>query len=167
MKEENLEASRRMFKHACAFLDCASFCQIEPNNIEYRMSSHTVAGIVNSAFACEVFIKSLLVYHGENFEKLNGHGLRKHWNTYKKKDREKALLVEQGIRQWFDSDNEKIFAELLKVCSNAFEQWRYIYEKSEGSVHILFLRGFALSLRTLCCKEFYGESWDEFKGNRH
>ena len=80
MKEENLDVSRRMFKHACAFLDCASFCQIEPN---------------------------------------------------------------------------------------AFEQWRYIYEKSEGSVHILFLRGFALSLRTLCCKEFYGESWDEFKGNRH
>ena len=55
MKDENLEVSRRMFKHACAFLDCASFCQIEPNNIEYRMSSHTVAGIVNSAFACEIW----------------------------------------------------------------------------------------------------------------
>lgn len=163
MKEENLEVSRRMFKHACAFLDCASFCQIEPNNIEYRMSSHTVAGIVNSAFACEVFIKSLLVFYGESFKKLNDHELKNLWSKYKNKDVEKALLVEQGIRLWFNSNNEKMFDELLGVCSNAFQYWRYIYEKNEGSVHILFLRGFALSLRNVCCEEFYGVSWEEFK----
>ena len=167
MEEDKLEVSRRMFKHACAFLDCASCCQKEPNNIEYRMQSHTVAGIVNSAFACEVFIKSLLVYHGESFEKLNGHELKKHWSKYKKKDREKALLLEQGMRQSFDSDDEKMFDELLAVCSNAFKHWRYIYEANEGKVHILFLHNFALILRSLCCEEFYKSSWEEFKANRY
>ncbi|MBQ2885595.1 MAG: hypothetical protein IJE43_17860 [Alphaproteobacteria bacterium] len=53
---------------------------------------------------------------------------------------EKALLVEQGMRRWFNSDNEKLFDELLDVCSNAFQYWRYIYEKNEGMVHILFAR---------------------------
>lgn len=167
MKEEKLEVSRRMFKHACAFLDCASYCQIEPNNIEYRMYSHTVAGIVNSAFACEVFIKSLLVFNGESFEKLNDHELKNLWSKYKNKDTEKTLLVERGMLQWFDSDNEKMFDELLDVCSNAFQYWRYIYEKNEGSVHILFLRGLALSLRNVCCEEFFGVSWEEFKDNRY
>ncbi len=67
------------------------------------------------------------------------------------------------MRLWFNSDNEKLFDELLKVCSNAFKHWRYIYEKNEGSVHILFLRGFALSLSNVCCEEVYGVSWEEFK----
>lgn len=40
-----------------------------------------------------------------------------------------------------------------------------IYEKNEGAVHILFLRGLALSLRNVCCEEFYGASWEEFKDN--
>lgn len=167
MREDTLEVSRRMFRHACAFLDCASCCQKEPNNIEYRMQSHTVAGIVNSAFACEVFIKSLLVFHGEPFKKLNDHELKHLWSKYKNKDMEKALLIEQGMRQWFKSDNEKLFDELLDVCSNTFQYWRYIYEKNEGSVHILFLRGLALSLRSVCCEEFFEVSWEEFKANRY
>ena len=163
MNEENLEVSRRMFKHACAFLDCASFCQIEPNNIEYRMHSHTVAGIVNSAFACEVFIKSLLVYHGEPISKMKKHKLKELWENYRSKDEAKALFVEREMIAWFNSNNENMFHELLDICSNAFEEWRYIYEKEEETVNVLFLRDLALMLRGVCCQDFYGMSWEEFK----
>ena len=166
MIEENLEISRRMFKHACAFLDCAKYCQTETNNIEYRMHSHAVAGIVNSAFACEVYIKSLLVFHGEQVDKVKGHELTVLWEKYRNKDSEMALAIEQGMKAWFNSQNEKMFDELLDVCSNAFEYWRYIYEKSEGTVNINFLRGLALVLRSACCQAFYGMSWDDFKQSK-
>ena len=48
----------RMFKHACAFVGCAKFCEKEPWNIEKRLPDYTVADIVNSAFACEIFLKT-------------------------------------------------------------------------------------------------------------
>lgn len=52
MDEDSIQLSQYMFKHVCAFCECTRNCEIEPNNIEYRMQSHTVAGLVNSAFAC-------------------------------------------------------------------------------------------------------------------
>lgn len=84
MGEKNVLDPHRMFEQACAFSDCARCCEIEPNNIiEYRFKSHTVSGIVNSAFACEVFIKTLLVIHGVPVKEMRdkkvggGHDLKK------------------------------------------------------------------------------------------
>ena len=37
MSESSMLDSQRMFEHACAFCNCAKFCEVEPNNIEYRM----------------------------------------------------------------------------------------------------------------------------------
>lgn len=152
----------RMFKHACAFVDCAKYCEIEPNNIEYRMQSHTVSGIVNSAFACEVFIKSLLVFHGMTVEKLRGHNLKKLWDEFKVKDCETACLVEERMRGWFNSENENMFDELLDNVSDAFDYWRYIYEKQDGSINLNFLRGFRDLLREVCCNQLFRKSWNEY-----
>jgi len=152
----------RMFKHACAFVDCAKYCEIEPNNIEYRTQSHTVAGIVNSAFACEVFIKSLLAFHGMTVEKLKGHNLNRLWAKFKAEDCETACLVEESMRRWFNSENKNMFVELLDNISDAFEHWRYIYEKQDGNINLNFLRGFRISLREVCCNQLFGKSWDEY-----
>lgn len=54
-----------MFKHACSFVDCAEFCSKQGSRIDYAKPE-----IVNSAFACEVFIKSLLFYNGVSFEEI-------------------------------------------------------------------------------------------------
>ena len=75
-----------MFEHACAFCDCAKFCEVESSNIEYRMRSHTVSGIVNSAFACEIFIKTLLVFHGRTIMDIKGHELKLLWEKFKRED---------------------------------------------------------------------------------
>lgn len=154
--------SCRMFKHACAFADCAKYCEIEPNSIEYRMQSHTVSGIVNSAFACEVFIKSLLVFHGISVEKLKGHHLKKLWDEFKTIDCKTALLVEKKMRETFTSENSHMFDELLDNISNAFEYWRYIYEKKGGSINLNFLRCFRELLREVCCNQLYQKSWNEY-----
>lgn len=58
----------------------------EPKNIKIGVMSHMVACIVNSAFSCEVFIKSLLVHHGKTVEEIHGHELYKLWAKYKELD---------------------------------------------------------------------------------
>uniref|UniRef100_UPI0040572CE0 hypothetical protein n=1 Tax=Agathobacter sp. TaxID=2021311 RepID=UPI0040572CE0 len=123
MSESAVLDSQRMFEHACAFCDCAKFCEVEPNNIEYRMRSHTVSGIVNSAFACEVFIKTLLVFNGRTVAEIKGHKLKTLWEEFRTLDNETAVLVEERMRKWFNSSNENMFDELLSEASNAFEYW--------------------------------------------
>ena len=121
MAENTSTITYQMFEHACAFVDCARYCQIEPNNIKCRTKSHSVSGIVNSAFACEIFIKTLLVFHGVPVEELKCHDLKRLWGKFKIKDANTALSVERGMREWFKSQNENMFDEMLNDISNAFE----------------------------------------------
>lgn len=150
----------RMFRHACAFADCAQYCEREPNTIECRFQSHTVSGIVNSAFACEVFLKALLVFYGET--QLRNHKLKDLWLDLEEKDEETTLSIKRSIKDWFASDDDNLFDRLLDDASEAFVYWRYIYEKQDGSININFLRGFRILLRDICCKRFYNKSWKEF-----
>ena len=154
--------SRQMFKHACAFVDCALFCEREPQNIKTGVLTHTVADIVNSSFACEVFIKSLLVFHDIPIKELKGHELKALWEKFKTVDAVSASLVEEKIIEIFNSNNELMFEEFLENISNAFGYWRYIYEKDGGKIQINFLRIFREALREICCEKFYKMSWNEF-----
>ena len=156
--------TKRMFEHGCAFIDCARNCEIEPNNIEYRMHSHTVSGIVNSAFSCEIFLKTLLVF---NSKKPYGHELKVLWNDFKKSDRETALLIEKGLQNWFNSKNDNLFNELLNESSDAFEYWRYIYEKQNAKININFLIGLRTVLREICCNKLFQMTWEEYKNRRN
>ena len=119
----------RMFKHACEFVDCAKFCEIEPKHIEVSCTSHMVANIVNSSFACEVFIKSLLIYYGLELKDIRGHELQVLWQKYRTVDSDNAAIVEQKMKEIFHFDNDNMFDNFLENISNAFEYWRYIYEK--------------------------------------
>ena len=171
MSQANLFDPRRMFEHGCAFADCAKACETEPNHIEYRTHSHTVSGIVNSAFACEIFLKTLLIFHGAPQEILRGekgkngrkgHDLSYLWEKYKEFDMETALNIEQAMQAWFNSQNEKMFDKMLSEAYNAFEHWRYIYEKDSAKINLHFLRGFRNILRDICCKRIHGKSWEEY-----
>lgn len=113
-----------------------------------------VACIVNSAFLCEVFIKSLLVHHGKTVEEIHGHELYKLWAKYKELDIEGASNVEQTVKNVFNSKNDNKFDECLKNISDAFFKWRYIYEKHGATIHIQFLRIFREELRTFVVKNF-------------
>lgn len=152
----------RMFKHACSFVDCATFCEREPKNIQVSVMSHMVADIVNSAFSCEVFIKALLVYHGMSIESIKGHKLDVLWNRYKEKDSASAERVEQKMKEIFNSQNDNMVSELLDNISDAFEYWRYIYEKHGGKININFLRIFREILREVCCETFYQMTWSDY-----
>lgn len=162
MTGDKLFDARSMFKHACAFVDCARFCETEPQNIKMGILTHTVADIVNSAFACEVFIKSLLVYHGMKIEDIHGHKLDILWEKYRLADGDNAAIIEQKIKDYFNSESENMFEDFLHNISDAFQYWRYIYEKHGGKIHIQFLRIFREVLRECCCEKLYGMSWKEY-----
>ena len=152
----------RMFKHACGFVDCAIFCERDKKPFSTAVTSHVVASIVNSAFACEVFIKSLLVFYGESIESIKGHELKNLWKRYKTIDGNNAEQVEASVKEIFNSQNNNIFDELLDNISNAFEYWRYIYEKKNGTLNVGFLKVFRDRLRELCCQTFYKKTWSDY-----
>ena len=81
---------------------------------------------------------------------------------FKEKDYETASLVELKMQEIFNSNDKNMFDELLDSISNAFEYWRYIYEKNSGSININFLRFFRLLLREICCEQLYDKTWAEF-----
>lgn len=162
MIEEAKLNTSLMFRQACAFADCAKFCEIEPNNIiECRFKTHTVAGIVNSAFSCELFIKALLVH--PNGYNIKGHKLKELWNALKKKDPLLTSSIEEKMTSLFESNNEALFTQLLDNISNAFTYWRYIYEKKNGTINMNFLKDFRILLRNECCIKLYGKPWEDYK----
>lgn len=154
---------KHMFRHACAFIDCANACELEPHHIELRTASHLTANMVNSGLACEIFLKALLIFHGVRLEELKRiHELKCLWNRYKKLDEESANTIEHYINNsFFKSENEP-FDRILDESSRAFVDWRYIYEFKEATFNPHFLRGFRWILREVACQKIYGIKWTEY-----
>lgn len=152
-----------MFRHACAFVDCAEACEKESNHIKLRTASHLTADIVNSSFACEIFLKTLLIYHGVALKTLQDeHQLNELWKIYKNKDKKLAIKIEESINNWFQTKDKELFTKLLNQSSNAFVYWRYIYEKRGTTINSHFLRGFRIILRETCCHKICGNSWKDY-----
>ena len=62
-----------------------------------RLQSHTVSGIVNSVFACEVFLKALLMYYGVS--KFKEHDLKGLWLELVKRDEDTAELIKKKYKR--------------------------------------------------------------------
>ena len=110
----------RMFKHACAFVGCAKFCEREPWNIEKRLPDYTVADIVNSAFACEVFIKALLLSSGKTIEEIKNakHGIKDLWELLKKVNPTISTDIETRVIDSFQPTDSDFFEKAMKKCNH-------------------------------------------------
>ena len=143
----------QMYEQGCAFLNCAVYTELEKSNIPCRTNAHMYADISLSAFACEIFIKCLIVLNNETYD--NDHLLEELWKKYRALDEIEANKVEMSLKDWFKSDNPYMFDEMLTKASDAFKEWRYAYEyKNSGiEVNFQFLRGFRKDLCQLCYKK--------------
>ncbi len=150
---------QRMFEHACSFADCAQSCEVRPWFEEDDYSKLRIPYVVNSAFAIEIFIKSLLVYHGKTFSELREHSLLKLWEELVKVDLCVADEIQNNIMFAFDSKDDPFFCEALSNIAIAFERWRYIYEYPNESIFINFIKIFREVLREICCEVFYKTTW--------
>lgn len=118
-----------------------------------RIISKHYPFLVNKAFACEVYLKFLLLEYNINFKDLkgkNGHNLLK---LYEKVplDFKKSLLKYVSSRGTLN--NESLMIKLNSV-SEVFTEWRYIYEKFDGiSADFIFLDTFCNFLDESCRKE--------------
>lgn len=100
------------------------------------------------AFACELYMKTILFYHTKNFSK--GHDLgrlyieiSKHFNKS-----EFIKIFAEQMRKLFDDysieSSEQSLIETLHKNSNMFEDWRYLFEKKIDKPYAV--HGFLLEL---------------------
>lgn len=155
---------QQMFRHACAFSDCADFAMKEFDPGITNVEWYTTPAIVNSAFACEVFLKTLIQYNNIPLKK--EHELKELYELLPEDDKEwikQETLIKYPVG-WKDGFG----IERLLNISDAFVKSRYNYEyvpKKRGSmqIDIGFLNAFRNTLRDVCCFQLFHVKWDEYK----
>lgn len=101
--------------------------------------------IVNFAFACELYMKSLLMLQRKSKDVVVGHELNNLFLDLDNPIRER-IVRETKIKKW---------DEFMSDSSNAFEAWRYYYEKDKSMVgHISELSDLANTLDNICTEIF-------------
>jgi hypothetical protein len=156
---------QEMFRHACTFCECADLAQNKLQHDTADIGFYTSPAVINSAFACEVFMKAMLSHHDALTPKT--HKLRDLYEALPDKVREWVKFVtSMNCRDlWVDSFG----FEILDQVSNAFVEWRYIYEHnwSKGAtvhIDIGFLNRFRDALREACCQMLFSTTWQEYLG---
>lgn len=97
--------------------------------------------VVNLAFACELYIKALLILQRKKQDVVSGHKLAELFSALDE-DTKNRVLTDVSIKNW------DIF---MRDSSDAFEAWRYFYEKDKCMVgHIPELFNLANTLDAIC-----------------
>lgn len=120
--------------------------------MKYLFPKEEVTAIVNCAFSCELYIKSML----NEGNVVRGHKLLELFNQLD--DKWKGLIIR--LMEY----EETIFYYFLNQSSNAFEEWRYIYEREGGErkIYFVFLKKFAVTLQKVAYGKYhYGEDFIE------
>ena len=164
MKNDKLFDCRQMFRHACAFAEVADLAMEKFRHDTADIEWYTQPATVNSAFACEVFLKALHRFY--DIAPKNQHSLRELYEQLPEKPKEwiKLTTMNNCGGMWEDGFG----FDLLDNISDAFVKWRYSYEtvgkkRASMQINIGFLTAFRNALREACCREFFKITWDEYK----
>ena len=155
---------QEMFRHACSFAECADMAQNKFKHESADIEWYTVPSIVNSAFACEVYLKALNKYDGSQIE--NNHKLNELFDALP--EEQKTTIQAEVMNNYGGIWKNALGLNLLDCISDAFMTWRYNYETviEHGgciSIDTGFLNAFRDVLRDVCCQLFFGKTWDQFK----
>lgn len=123
-------------EEANAFWDTAKMCSEKwdgfPGGILYPL-------VVNCAFACELYMKAIIIYNSENNATRSYHNLNQLFN-----DLPSSVQKELG-NEYKQILNEEL-GTLLGESGDSFVNWRYAYEKGCG-VNITGIMKFAEILK--------------------
>lgn len=136
-----------MYLQAITFLDCACLCN-ETAGLGKGSARSIYLGtpvIVNSAFACEIFLKLLLAIFNIKYGRC--HELKKLFDLLPEETREK---INSYLIQNYGTLKDENGFELLQMYSNAFTEWRYSYEKYNLRIEQKFLFLFCEILKKEC-----------------
>lgn len=166
MTENKLYDCQEMFRVACTFCECADMAQEKFQHDTADIGFYNTPSIVNSAFACEVFMKAILKF--KQIKTPKTHKLKELYDTLPDELRER---IKQNVSCgclgiWRDCFG----LEYLDEISNAFVEWRYSYEHDWSKcgsmkIHTGFLNRFRDTLREICCEMFFDITWERYKRN--
>lgn len=129
----DMDQIKECVANARAFLKCVKRVLDCPDGglIDVLLSPMANVVVVNSALACELFIKAIAALESGNMSMPRGHELLNLFNSM-------TPQSQRFVKDCFDPDNRKRFSECLKEVSSAFVDWRYSHEASV-SAYPLFL----------------------------
>ncbi len=107
--------------------------------IDKRVCPTILASICNKLFACELFLKSIIIINKNFLQK--GHKI-----SY--------LIKESGIEEILEKELVKynLKNEIAKI-DNAFQIWQYSYEYDNLTINSGFLNDLCQSLEKICRQE--------------
>lgn len=143
-----------MYRTGCEFSDCADFALSAQDVVPFHGLFYSVPAVVNSAFACEVFLKLLLEI--EQIEIKRMHQLEELFEQLPEKVK---AAIQQSTMQNYGTWTDVFGLNLLHQISDAFVQWRYHYEHDFENARIMkieldFLVAFRNALREKCSDYF-------------
>lgn len=143
-----------MYQTGCEFSDCADFAMKAQDVVPFHGLFYSVPAVVNSAFACEVFLKLLLEVEQIEFKRM--HQLEELFNQLPEQVK---TAIQQSTIQKYGTWTDVFGLNLLHQISDAFVQWRYNYEHDFGNdgtmkIEIGFLVAFRNALREKCSDYF-------------
>ncbi len=152
-----VSTKKDMFDLACAFVNTGEINFVE-GKITNRSRYQNAAGFVNLAFACEVFLKLLLINVQYDNKK---HQLVELWKVLEENYLSIAKDIKTGIMN--DLSSDMTFEEMLADDSNVFYNFRYLYESDRiaeirsNPLRPQFLRWLSIHLRDKCYQQYRNE----------
>lgn len=161
MGEKNFDC-HEMFMHACTFCECADLVSQKGKHDTAPIGFYDMPALVNSAFACEVFLKTILNWY--DIKPPKSHKLK---DLYEAIPEEIQTFIKSKFHYrggWISSSG----LTHLEILSDAFYDFRYIYEydfnKGGYCIEISFLTVFRDALRDCCSRLLFGIPWEQYKG---
>ena len=165
MNNDKLFECQEMFRHACAFAECADIARDKFQHDVADFDWYITPAVVNSAFACEVFLKALLVFYSVPSKKK--HELKDLYGFLPDDVRDQVKqLTTIYCGNWEDSFG----FERIDNISDAFMKWRYSYEHDWSKSSIMkidvgFLTAFRDAFREISCRVLFSKTWNEYSTN--
>ena len=149
-----------MYRTGWEFSDCADFAMKAQDIVPFHGLFYSVPAIVNSAFACEVFLKLLLEM--EQIEIRRSHQLEELFDQLPEKVK---TAIQKSTIQKCGTWTDMFGLNLLHQISDALVQWRYNYEHDFGKdgtmkIEFGFLVAFRNALREKCGDYFRDHMMD-------
>lgn len=104
---------------AKAFLEAAHWCA---ENTDRLISGLIYPFAVNIGFACELFLKAIMMHDSKTDEFVRGHDLEQLFNAIDN-------VHQKAIEKEYAKDGRKPLQEIIHKNAKLFEEWRYGFEK--------------------------------------
>lgn len=127
-----------MFNAAAGFLETAQMLHGRIQHARQVGSSELgrlmAPFVVNASFSIEVFLKAI----GEETGNVPwGHDLVRILDELPEKAQELILNASAQLAGSYTQDGARPFPELLATSANAFEEWRYVWEKKAPKMFVI------------------------------